>query len=203
MTPGAYPGRLGGALLAGALALAAACGGPSRPPRPPPVAASTRAWVEQAEEQQQLRQYHRARLLYLRAKREAPDDSSRGWAAMEYGRALLFWGEDQAARRELEQAVALRPGDESGWHDLGMAAHRLRDPAAAERAFRRSIAIKPDDPRSHLALASLLVTLGRLDDAIAELEAVRRLPIDADLRTKVDEGIAVLRKEKQLRGRGR
>jgi Flp pilus assembly protein TadD len=182
---------------------AGACGGsPGRPRPPPPASASTVAWVEKAEEQQQLRQYHQARLLYIRAKREAPDDSSRGWAAREYGRALIFWGEDESARRELEEAVALRPTDASGWHDLGMIEYQLRDPAGAERAFRRSIAIDPDDPHPYLALAALMINAGRLDEAIAELQAARA-HATPELRAKIDEGIAVLRKEKRLRAQHR
>src|SRR5262245_15598537 len=93
---------------AAAALLAIACGGsPKRAERPPPVAQATLAWVKQAEDQQSMRQYHQARLLYIRAKREAPDDSSRGWAALDYGRALEFWGEYETARRELELGVQL------------------------------------------------------------------------------------------------
>ncbi|HTM23117.1 MAG TPA: tetratricopeptide repeat protein [Kofleriaceae bacterium] len=185
-----------------AILLAGCAGSPDQPAPPPPAAPQTLAWIEKAEEQQQLRQYHQARLLYIRAKREAPDDNSRGWAALEYGRALIFWGEYESARRELAEGVELRPTDPAGWHDLGMVAYQARDPAAAERAFRRSIAIDPDDHRSHLALSALLTNAGRLDEAIGELQAARP-HAPPELRAKIDEGIALLRKEKQLRGRPR
>jgi tetratricopeptide (TPR) repeat protein len=178
--------------------LAIACGGsPRHAEPPPPVAPQTLSWVRQAEEQQTMRQYHRARLLYIRAKREAPDDSSRGWAALEYGRALEFWGEYEPARRELALGVQLRPTDESGWHDLGMVTYHLGDPPGAERAFLRSIELNPDDHRSRVALAALLANGKRYDEAIAQLEAARD-HVPPDLRGKIDEGIAVLRKEKQL-----
>jgi tetratricopeptide (TPR) repeat protein len=176
--------------------LAIACGGGS--PKPPdPVARTTVIRVQQAEQQQQMRQYHLARLLYIRAKREAPDDASRGWAAIEYGRALELWGEYELARRELELGVQLRPTDEGGWHDLGMLANHLGDYTAAEKAFRRSIEINPKDHRPRLALVSLLANLKRFDDAIGELQAARAL-VPPDFQAKIDEGIAVLRKEKQL-----
>jgi len=184
--------------IAASLAVLAACGG-SRPHPPPPVAPATLSWIDKAEEQQQLRQYSRARLLYIRAKREAPDDNSRGYAAREYGRALVFWGEYEPARRQLEQAVELRAADPIAWHTLGMVAYHLGDADAATAAFTRAIALAPDDPRPRLALHAVYFNQGRIDDAIAELEKVLHLEIPDQLRAKVEQGLALLRKERELR----
>jgi tetratricopeptide (TPR) repeat protein len=175
-----------------ALALAAlGCG--SMPAAPAGPAPSTQELIGQAEAAETQRRYDRARALYEQAKRQAPDPASRAAAARASGRALIFWGEHERAAAELEQAARLEPGDAGTWHDLGMVRHHLNDVAGAETAFRRSIAARPGDGRSRIALAALLWKHGRLDQALREYEALRRVDLPGSVRAKVEWAIEVLR----------
>lgn len=188
------------AVLAIWAALAISGCGPKPAPREPAIAPVTLGWIAQAEEQEKLRQHNRARLLYLRAKRESPDDVSRAHAAAAYASTLIFWGELAAAKRELTEAIRLRPDLPATWHDLGHVEHGLGDAAAAERALRQSIALAPRDPRSHVSLAALLVRERRFAEAISEYELLLGLDIPDRVRQAIERTLPRLR---ALRGRER
>jgi len=52
----------------------------------------------------------------------------------------------------------------------GGTSRRLGDLAASERAYRELIAVSPDDATGHVQLARLLLTQGKTDEAMAELQ---------------------------------
>ncbi|WP_428269323.1 tetratricopeptide repeat protein [Haliangium sp.] len=180
-----------GLVLAALLMLApAGCG--ARPAAAP--APSTQALLEQAEAAHAQRRYDRAEALYRQARAEAPDDDSRALAARAHGRALITWGELEPAAAALAEATRLRPDDAGAWHDLGMVRHQLGDPAAAEAAFRSSIAARPDDARSRIALAALLWKHERHRAALREYEALAELTLPTRVREQVEWAIATLRR---------
>jgi len=168
----------------------------------PKVAPATLEWIQRAEAHERERRYDRARTAYRRAKREAPDDLSRGHAARSFALALAFWGEYRAATSELEQAVRLRPKHAASWHDLGILSFRVGKHARAEQAFRRSIALHPRDPRSRIALAAMLWKLVRAQDALIEYQALVRLDLPARVRNSVRWAICVLRWRQKRRAAG-
>ncbi|ACY16178.1 TPR repeat-containing protein [Haliangium ochraceum DSM 14365] len=165
----------GAALLAAAIALCllAGCARSAAPAARP--APATVALIERAEAAERERRYERADALYREARARAPDDLSRARAALAHGRALLFWGRYADAEAALSEAAAARPGDPGAWHDLGMVRHQRGDLAGAELAFRRSIAARPDDGRSRVALAALLWKQKRLPEALREYRALAAL----------------------------
>jgi tetratricopeptide (TPR) repeat protein len=172
--------------------VAGGCGGSSR--RTSAVAKPTLETIERAEVEERGRRYDRARALYRRAQREAPDDLSRAYATRKLALALLFWGEYGPARRELERAVELRPDDVPSWHDLGIINHHLGDYRAAEDAFRQAIALRPREPRSRIALAALLWKQGQLSAAAREYRALLELELPRRIREKVEWAIRELEK---------
>jgi Flp pilus assembly protein TadD len=195
--PKAYAARRGRSIAALALVLVAgACGGAQAPARPEP-APGTRALLAKAHEAERARRYDRARDLYLRAAREAPDRASQAMAWHELGSALIFWGELDEAAGALSRVVALEPGAVSAWHDLGIVRARLGDAAGGERAFRRAIALAPEEPRPRVALAALLVRQRRWDDALAQYRALERLELPGATRRAVARAIELLEAERR------
>jgi len=167
--------------------LATACGGNPPHPRQPAVSPITMKWITRAEEQEQMRQHNRARLLYLRAKRESPDDASRAYAAAEYASILDLWDERDEARRQLLYATSLAPDVPRYWHDLGIVETRMGHDAAAEQALRQAVKLAPRDPRPHVALADLYRQIGRYHDAIAELQICLELDIPHKVRRAIEQ----------------
>lgn len=187
--------------MAAALALVAgACGGAGDAPAAPrEAAASTRATLARARAAERARRYDQARELYLRAAREAPDRASQAIAWRELGSALIFWGELDEAAQALGRVVAIDPRAVSAWHDLGIVRARLGDAGGAERAFRRAIALAPEEPRPRVALAALLVRQRRLDRALAEYRALERLDLPEATRRAVGRAIELLEAERRRR----
>ncbi|MCG8423552.1 MAG: tetratricopeptide repeat protein [Proteobacteria bacterium] len=170
-----------------AVLLASACG--SAPSR---QTTSTTSLIERAEAAEAERRYDRARTLYQQAKREAPDVESRALAARSFGRALIFWGDYELADRQLEEAATLVPTDPGTWHDLGILRGHRGDVAGAESAFRRSIAVRPGDPRSRIALAALLWRHQRHRKALHEYRALAAIDLPGHLRDQVNWAIQTL-----------
>ncbi len=196
MQPGAYAARVGRTIVALA-ALAGACGGSQKQGAPPEPAASTRTLLGEAHKAERARRYDRARELYLRAAREAPDRPSQAFAWRELGSALIFWGELDEAARALARVVELAPEQVSAWHDLGIVRARLGDVAGSERALRRAIQLAPEEPRPRVALAALLVRQQRWDDALAEYHALERLDLPERTRRAVGRAIELIEAERR------
>ena len=171
------------------LVISAATGCRPEPPRP---SATTQALIARAEAAERERRYDRARQLYARAAQNASDPHSRALASRTFARSLIAWGEYDNAAIWLERAVQNAPDDAGAWHDLGMVQHHRGDPDGAEAAFRRSIAARPDDPRSRIALAALLWRGQRYRDALREYRALAALDLPPPIRDKVQWAIDVL-----------
>ena len=134
--------------------------------------------------------------------------AARGWseeylgrndaAEAQYRRALSLDPNDRyallglarlyaATHRETEAAAVLRDAlarypRERWFHDtLGTLAYRQGDLAAAERAFERSIAIKPDGLQAYVSLGGILLRRGRPEDALTVLQRGMRHGTSATL----------------------
>lgn len=187
------PGHLLIHLLAGLLALSAGCARPADTREPAAATMSlTMSLIERAEAAEQQRRYDQAHALYEQARRQAPDAPSRATAALAHGRSLIAWGAYEDAAAALAEAVRWQPRDAGAWHDLGMVRHHLGDQRGAERALRRSIRIRPRDPRSRIALAALLWKQQRLAEALDAYRALAALPLPEGVRAKVAWAIDIL-----------
>jgi TolB-like protein/DNA-binding winged helix-turn-helix (wHTH) protein/Flp pilus assembly protein TadD len=145
------------------------------------------------------------------AVRIAPDFAP---AYASLARAYAFWaGNSQALPREVvarakaaaQQAIAL---DETLPFAHGALSAILliydRDWAGAEREARRAISLNPSDAEGHKWLANCFAALGRVNEAVAEMERARELdPLSATtnwnvgrilcLARRYDEALASLR----------
>ncbi len=88
-------------------------------------------------------------------------------------------GRFDAAVRDFEQAVALKPGDADTVFNLGFALQRVgRHPAAIER-FQRAIELNAFMDRAWYGMGLSLAKLGRYDQAVEKLaEAARLQPMN-------------------------
>lgn len=85
------------------------------------------------------------------------------------------------AGRHFARAVSLCPEEPRFPLWLGMARERCGDPAGAETAYRKAVALAPQDARPRLALGHLLVELNRLPQAVEVLEKIASDPAAAAL----------------------
>lgn len=176
------------------IALLCASSGCRQRPEIKSPAPQTLALIERAERAESQRDYLRAQTLYAQAKDTAPDETSRAHAARTYGRALNFYGEHERAATQLSEASELEPRDAGTWHDLGIARNALGDPTGAERALRRSVDLAPDDGRSRIALAAVLMNQKRYRDALAEYRALSSVDLPRRVRAQVEWAIDALEK---------
>jgi len=91
-----------------------------------------------------------------------------GQARVRLGRGQF--DEAQAIAREVLKA---HPDETDAWYLVGEAARLKRDFAAAVEAFDRVIETLPNHLPARLGRAAVLIELGRLDDALADIERVR------------------------------
>ena len=90
--------------------------------------------------------------------------------------ALDILDEDPArAVQRLQEAIGRRPDGRGFHHLLGTVHARESRPDEAERAFRKEIEIEPRQIASYVALARLLYTNNRLDDALHEVDDALRI----------------------------
>jgi tetratricopeptide (TPR) repeat protein len=106
---------------------------------------AVKAEIERAEAAEQARQHEVARSHYERAIARATDPQSIGYARREFAETLATWGEIEAARGQLEQAVAASPDDPIAWQMLGVvrASKEVDDVPGAIAALERSKALAP------------------------------------------------------------
>jgi Tfp pilus assembly protein PilF len=165
-----------------------------------------RAEIEAAEDAEKQRDHEVARAHYEAAVAAAHDPKSAGFAHREYGETLATWGENEAARTQLEAAVAAVATDPMAWQMLGILRAKLDDVAGAFAALERSKQLAPRAwvPRRDLAVLHWTRGEGRTADpdptvaashraaALAEYKAMLDLELPDRLREKVRWAIDVL-----------
>lgn len=127
-----------------------------------------------------------AKVAYNRAAlAQNPDDAA---ANAELGKALLFQGRTDDARRHLEAAVRLQPDADEPHYFLGLL-HRTQDRLDEARAdFEAAIRLNPGHAKAHGNLGLVLMQQGRLDAAAAAFEAALRLnPADEIARDSLEQ----------------
>jgi len=88
---------------------------------------------------------------------------------------LLDANDARQAEDLLIHILDARPEEPDALQLLGLIRRMQRRPAEAEDFYRRSLAIRPEQPHVHHNLGNLLISLSRYDEAIAALsEAVRQ-----------------------------
>ena len=96
----------------------------------------------------------------------------------ELGRTILTNGQDdnalQQAKSEFETEIAANPTDAESEFELGEVYRLSSDSIKAESCYRRALELRPNLGAAHLALAGILSTGGKNDEALGHyLEAVR------------------------------
>jgi tetratricopeptide (TPR) repeat protein len=113
-----------------------------------------------------------AQRLLETARAEFPDDP-RVLAPL----AFLYAQQDR--RREalalFDQVAARRPDDAEAQFNRGYLRQNLNDHAGAIEAFERVLSLNPDHDRALYGLALSLISLHRLDEAVAPLERNTKL----------------------------
>jgi len=190
-----------------AIMLAAACApkGPNTPGNRT-TRDVVRAEIEAAESAENERKHDVARGHYEAAVAAANDPASIGFSRREYGETLATWGENDAARVQLEASVAAVATDPIAWQMLGILRAKLGDTPGAFTALERSKELAPRSwiPRRDLAVLHWTQGEGRTADpdptvaashraaALAEYKAMLGLEIPDRLREKVRWAIEVL-----------
>ncbi len=82
------------------------------------------------------------------------------------GTELLAAGRLQEAVERLALAIELDPELAAAWANLGVSKRRLGDPAGAEEAYRRALALDPRHPAARENLVNLLHRFGRPEEAL-------------------------------------
>ena len=87
------------------------------------------------------------------------------------GRVAIEEGEMGAAVTALRQATSIDDQSVDAWYYLGVACERLRRREDALAAYRRAAELDPFNARHAVAVGEVLIDLGRVDEAMAELAA--------------------------------
>jgi tetratricopeptide (TPR) repeat protein len=114
----------------------------------------------------------RAEAAFARAVALRPND---GVAHRERGRALLQQESPEAAFLELAAALLIDAGDYQSYVTIGQIHLDAGRYAQAAGVLTRAIAIDPDTPEAHYALATVLARSGRGDEAAPRLQTFARL----------------------------
>lgn len=108
------------------------------------------------------------------------------------GQALLLLHQQQDAVRELRRAVELDPDSSLAHHFLGTAFFQTSQWEAAAREFKLALHLEPS-AGNHYSLAACLISLGRYNDALTELESAISLQPDQELyRSRKEELLRLL-----------
>src|SRR5689334_11844782 len=107
----------------------------------------------------------------------APDDPLAHWRIGQVSQKTLPLDQQVAAIAEYEKAVSLSPNDYRFWMTLGTAQEQVGNPAQAELALKRAVALAPAYAYPHWYLGNLYLRNSRYDEAFAEL----RLASQADI----------------------
>src|SRR5215213_4544375 len=99
----------------------------------------------------------------------APNDPLTHWRIAQVSQKLLPLDQQGPAVAEYEKAVSLSPYDYRLWMSFGTAQEQAGNPAKAEQALKRAVALAPAYAYPHWYLGNLLLRNGRYDEAFAEL----------------------------------
>jgi len=121
-------------------------------------------------------------------------DPDRRSALLSYALAMLDQGTSwsaEEARRAVDRLLALDPEYQPALETRGMVLLRMGQDAEARTYLARAVAAGPDGAFAHVGLAALALRERRLDEAIAHLEAARRVePGDAWIFDRLVEAYA-------------
>lgn len=112
----------------------------------------------------------RARTEYDRALRLGTNLAE---AHANYAQVLLAAKQSAPAAETFRKALELTPADPHAWNGLGLALESTGDVPGASAAYREASVHAPAFRQARFNHARTLVQLGRLQDAIAELEKLR------------------------------
>jgi hypothetical protein len=122
-----------------------------------------------------------------------PEDAK---AHAELGKAWLFLGRPEDARRHLSTAIRIRPEEDQPHYFLGILARTQNRLEEAEAEFRTAARINPRNPKTHGNLGLVLLDLGRPNAAAASFEAALRLdPTDDIARDGLAEAMRARKKQ--------
>ncbi len=99
----------------------------------------------------------------------APNDPLTHWRIGQMSQRNLPLDQQAQAVVEYEKAVSLSPNDYRYWMSLGTAHEQAGDPAKAEEALKRAVALAPSYAYPHWYLGNLLLRNARYDEAFEEL----------------------------------
>lgn len=126
------------------------------------VVQSARGWVEEYLGNKPEAEQHYRRALAL--------DPAGRYALLGLARLYAGWNRAAEARTLLDEAIARHP-TERWFHDtLGGLLYQQNDLQGAERALRRSIALKPDGVQAYVSLSGVLLRAERSEAALQVLQ---------------------------------
>jgi len=103
-------------------------------------------------------------------------------ARLALGQTLVASQNFTDATPVLVDYTARKSNDAQGFYALGLSYQGLNQSEPAIQAFRRSVELSSHDSATRLALGKLLVSAGRTDDAIRQLQEAERMnPADAEI----------------------
>jgi tetratricopeptide (TPR) repeat protein len=127
------------------------------------------AWLEMGHAYELSHRFEDALAAYDTAASVAPGSPA---GPLEGGMRCAHWGEADAARPRLEEAVKRGANDAEVWHTLGLVRLHQKDFDAATEAYKKGLDVDGSHPENWLGLASVAVMT---DDAKGALVAYTAL----------------------------
>jgi cellulose synthase operon protein C len=149
-------------------------------------------WIELGSALELSHRYDEALERYDQAAAVAPRDPV---GPRTGGLRAARWGEHEAARPRLEEALRRDPKDAKVWHALGLVCLGLEELPAAERAYRSGLAADPRALENRVGLATLAL--------LAEDPGAALVQYDAILEARPKNADAMLGRAWALAGTGR
>ncbi len=97
-------------------------------------------------------------------------------------------GDFAAARKHLEESIALKPDFYNSHYNLGVVLEQLQDAAGAREQFNKAIELGANEPEVRFELAKALRTLGETEEAQKQLQLYRQR-----LKEESDKSLAILK----------